>query len=132
MIEYKKHISREYIRENPNKIFLFGDNLKKKGLGGQAKEMRGEPNAIGIPTKKRPSMTNGSFFTDNEFENNIKCIDAAMLEIWSIKPGFDSSKDIIVIPEMGLGIGRAQLKEKAPQTYQYLLNRLNELGDVVG
>jgi len=131
MIEYRKYITRKYIKENPNKIFLFGDNLQRRGLGGQAKEMRREPNAIGIPTKKKPSMRDGSFFTDDEFQDNIHHIDMALLEIWSIKPGFDSNKDIVVLPKMGLGTVLAKLKEKSPLTYQYLLNRLNELGDVI-
>jgi len=129
VIEYGEHITREYIRENPDKLFLFGDNLQKRGLGGQAKEMRREPNAIGIPTKKKPSMSDRSFFTDDEFLDNIHHIDVALLEIWSIKPDFNSNKDTVVIPKMGLGTGLAKLKEKAPLTYQYLLDRLNELGE---
>jgi redox-sensitive bicupin YhaK (pirin superfamily) len=29
-------------------LFVFGDNLRRTGFGGQAAEMRGEPNAVGI------------------------------------------------------------------------------------
>ncbi len=46
---------------------MFGDNLVCRGLGGQAKEMRGEPNAVGYPTKRRPSMTSSAFFDDGDF-----------------------------------------------------------------
>ena len=53
-VERIRFITREYVRANPDKIFLFGDNLEQRGLGGQAAAMRGEPNAVGIPTKKRP------------------------------------------------------------------------------
>jgi len=53
VIEYKKYIRREYIRQNRHKTFLFGDNLEHLGYGGQAKEMRGEPNAIGTSNRSK-------------------------------------------------------------------------------
>jgi hypothetical protein len=46
-----KHITREMVRADPSTVFVFGDNMARNGLAGQAKEMRGEPNAIGVPTK---------------------------------------------------------------------------------
>lgn len=48
-------------------IYLFGDNLLRKGLGGQAKEMRGEPNTLGIVSKKYPSNSLSSFYSDGDF-----------------------------------------------------------------
>lgn len=122
MIEYMEHITRDYIRKNPHKIFLFGDNLQHQGFGGQAKEMRGEPNAIGIPTKKKPSMTENSFFTDDEYEENIRVIDSALMNIF-IKA---ERNPIVVIPKSGLGTGLAELQTRAPNTYQHLINRLKE------
>jgi len=59
-----KRISREFVRANRDRIFLFGDNLFGQGFGGQAAAMRGEPNCVGIPTKKFPSSRHGAFFTD--------------------------------------------------------------------
>lgn len=61
-IERMQFITREYVRANRDKLFLFGDNLERRGLGGQAAAMRDEPNAIGIPTKKSPSYKNAAFF----------------------------------------------------------------------
>ena len=54
MIVYRtdKVITRDKIKENPDVLYLFGDKLLRKGLGGQAKEMRGEPNTLGIVSKK--------------------------------------------------------------------------------
>lgn len=123
IMKNEDHITRDMVKNNPDKIFLFGDNLLCKGYGGQAKEMRGEHNAIGIPTKKKPSMTDDSFFTDDELELNIIVIDNAIDEI--------PDNSIVIVPKAGLGTGRAKLKEKAPQTYQYLMNRLKELGDLI-
>jgi hypothetical protein len=68
MIEFAEFITRASCRANPDKTFLFGDNAIHAGFGGQAaKEMRGEPNAIGIPTKFYPNMRDDSFFTDKDF-----------------------------------------------------------------
>ena len=118
-VEFRPLITRQMLRNEPDKIFLFGDNLLKVGLGGQAAEMRGEPNAIGIPTKRAPSMSPESFFSDDDYIDNIRAIDDA---IGSIPPG-----KIIVLPQYGLGTGRANLQQKAPRTYEYIQNKLNEI-----
>jgi hypothetical protein len=119
MKEIPDKITREYIKKNPDKIFLFGDNLQKRGLRGQSAEMRGEPNAIGIPTKKRPSMNENAFFSDFEYEQNKYFIDEALKQI-------PKGKEII-IPKMGLGTGLAQLDKRAPKTFKYLQYRLSQL-----
>ena len=118
-VQYWKNISRDDLKNNPDKIFLFGDNLIHKGLGGQAKVMRGEKNAIGIPTKKYPSMHDTSFFSDDEFHLNRFHIDRA----------FDSIPKgvVVVIPLSGLGTGLAELPFRAPMTYNYLLDKIKEL-----
>jgi hypothetical protein len=113
-------ITRATLRANPRRIFLFGDNLSGVGRGGQAAEMRGEPNAIGIPTKKSPKMFIGSFFTDAEYEGNCAVIDSAFKKI---PAGAD-----VVVPAAGLGTGLAQLPERAPLTFEYLRKKLEALG----
>jgi len=117
-ITEQKVITRQNVKENSNKIYLFGDNLEKKGMGGQAKAMRGESNAIGIPTKKKPTMSKDAFFTDKEYSSNVKAIDKAFSSIPAGKE--------VVIPKDGLGTGRAKLKEKAPKTFKYLEKKINE------
>ncbi len=119
-IEIRERITRENVRAERDKIFLFGDNLKQTGYGGQAKEMRGEQNALGIPTKKEPANNRESFFTDREFGANIKAIDEAF---GRIPPG-----KTIVIPRAGIGTGLASLEEKAPRTFAYLNEKLAEIG----
>ena len=118
-IIFQGEITREIVRRNKNKIYLFGDNLEREGYGGQAAAMRGELNAIGIPTKKKPDMNESSFFTDDEFEDNKDAIDAAVARI---------PKDAtVIIPMAGLGTGRAQLKERAPKTFEYLNKKIRDL-----
>lgn len=119
-IEIRERITRADLRAEKEKIFLFGDNLAGRGLGGQAREMRGEENAVGIPTKKAPDNNRASFFTDKEFAENKQTIDAVFRRIPPDK--------IIVIPKAGIGTGLAQLAEKAPQTFAYLNEKLAEIG----
>lgn len=119
-VEYWGWIRRDDLKHNRDKLFLFGDNVEQKGLGGQAKEMRGEPNAIGVPTKKSPHMRTEAFFCDSEYDDNIRAIDKAFEKILE-------HDRTIVIPTMGLGTGYAKLKHMAPRTWEYLQMRLNEL-----
>ena len=97
-VERRQFITREYVRANRDKLFLFGDNLERRGFGGQAAAMRREPNAIGIPTKKSPSYRDDAFFSDEEFEQNKASIDAAFAEIMN---AVTDSIRVIVIPSDG-------------------------------
>mgnify|MGYP000898455653 CR=1 FL=1 len=126
-IERMRVISREFVRANRDKLFLFGDNADRRGFGGQARAMRGEPNAMGIPTKKSPSYEDAAFFTDEEFEKNKAAIDLAFAEI--AKRAASDEIQVIVIPSNGVGTGRAQLKRRAPRTFAHLQSRLAELAD---
>lgn len=56
-------IYRADLAMNPKVLYVFGDNLERKGFGGQAYEMRGEPNAFGIATKRLASH----YFPDSYF-----------------------------------------------------------------
>lgn len=63
IIEYAKILSTQLVRAHPEKIYIYGDNLKAFGKGGQA-VIRDEPNAFGIPTKRYPSWDEWAFFSD--------------------------------------------------------------------
>lgn len=132
-IEKLKWISREIVRANPDKVFLFGDNLRRYGLGGQAKEMRGEPNAVGIVTKCQPDVSNRAYLHDDEFAENCLTIDldldAAMDLAAMLADYYRNIDSIIVIPAVGIGTGLAELDKRAPRTFQYLQKRLAELED---
>lgn len=125
MIILQKMIYRSDLRANQGKaIYLFGDNLLRVGYGGQAKEMRGEPNAIGIPTKRRGSMESDAFFSDSTLDANIQAIIAPVLEALKMAcAGY-----VIIITSDGLGTGLARLPELAPTTNEFLLDCLAMLG----
>jgi len=113
--ETVKKYSVEDLRNNPNKIYIFGDNTEGWGKGGQA-IVRDEPNAFGISTKDSPTQ----FMSDDNFEANKAKIDA---DIAAIK----ADGRPIVFPEDGIGTGRADLQNKAPRTWAYLQKELNKL-----
>jgi len=62
-----KIITKKYLRENPNHIFVFGDNTIRKGRGGGA-SLRDEPNTYGFITKKIPFNNDKDFYKPNEYK----------------------------------------------------------------
>jgi hypothetical protein len=123
-VMYLPHITRVYVRSNLDMLFIFGDNDKRQGFGGQAKEMRGEPNTYGIRVKKSPAMMPDSFYTDDEYDENIIKIDNDIETIIFLMQGYK----ILVIPSHGVGTGLANLKIKAPKTFTHLCNSMQQEG----
>ena len=58
-------ITRRYLIDNPGHVFVFGDNLKRRGKGGAA-ILRDMENSYGFVTKIRPDNRDGSFFRPDE------------------------------------------------------------------
>lgn len=127
----QKWIFRSDLQANPNVIYLFGDNEKRVGLGGQAKEMRGEPNAHGIATLSDPGPEGESAvcWTDATYERNCSVIrqDYIQLGLRMGHMAHAGHQVIVVIPADGLGTGIANLKENAPRTFKYLETLLDRL-----
>jgi hypothetical protein len=117
-VEITDRYSIADLKANPNKIYVFGDNVQRVGTGGQA-QIRNNPNAMGIATKISPSMTESAFMSDEDLNNNKQIIDGDIAKI-------KATGKVVVMPKDGLGTGLAKLKEKAPQTYAYLRQRLLE------
>jgi hypothetical protein len=107
-----KHITRGYVRDHPDVLFMFGDNMAGRGFGGQAKAMRGEPNAVGVPTKWKPSWSEDAYFKQEDAANEL--VKGAILKAFMrvqqhLRDGGD-----VVIPTDGIGTGRADLINRAP------------------
>ena len=118
-LEYRKRISRSMLVNEADTLFVFGDNLLRKGRGGQAAEMRGEPNAVGVPTKKAPSNAESAFFTDKDFDEAVTAIEGDLKRI----AGHLKAGGIVVWPSNGIGTGFADLPRRAPKIWQYLEER---------
>ena len=119
----QKWIKREDLRANPEVYYLFGDNTERWGTGGQAKEMRGEPNAIGIATKITPTQGSNAYFSDDDFLENCRIIATDLRDAFQKR----DMGHIIVIPLDGLGTGLSKLPQKAPRTNRFLLAMLRTL-----
>ena len=119
---YKKRISREDIRSTfPTHIYLFGDNMQRVGMGGQAYSMRGEPNSFGVPTKWKPDSRESSYFSDGDFHGSVKW--AINFPFWLARAWL-SRDGTVVVPADGLGTGLSELPTRAPQIYNYIEYRL--------
>jgi len=114
-IEYRQMITRQMLKDEPNTLFVFGDNMLRLGYGGQAKEMRGEPNAFGIPTKYKPSMKPHAFFDDSN-----DCYDRVTPHIrwrFGILANILKVGGKVVFPQTGIGTGLADLERRAPRIW---------------
>lgn len=110
-----KTLSVELCRQNPDTIYVFGDNMIGKGCAGQA-QIRYEKNSFGIPTKRLPSMNSDAFFSDREDET--ECLRLNLQQLLRLK----RSGKKVVFPENGLGTGLAKMEEKSP----LLFKRMND------
>ncbi len=128
MILFQYRMYRSDLHLNPHVLYVFGDNDEGRGKGGQAKEVRGEPNSFGIPTKKGPGTTPGCYYTDEEYDENIRKIEFAFKVLEDeVKNG-----TVAVFPTEGLGTGLAKLKENAPRTLKYIEDRIVGLVETYG
>lgn len=108
--------TRQEIKANPDKLYVFGDNFAEAGFGGQAKEARGEPNAIGIPTKRRPSYAADAYLDDSDW---VKWLEIARPRWDMILQAIHDGKTV-VFPQAGIGTGLAELETRAPLIYAAL------------
>ena len=113
---YQNKIFRADLKANPDRIYVFGDNLVRRGFGGQAAEMRGEPNSVGVATKKYPARTPNAYFYDAEYDSNIANITSDFEPIFAaLKAG-----KTVVFPAKGIGTGLSKTENTAPKTFAYL------------
>lgn len=112
----QKWITRADLVANRDTLYVFGDNEERYGLGGQAREMRGEPNAVGIATLKAP----GVFWTEDDAARQCDVIDADMEPIFQVLREGRS----VVFPEDGVGSGLADLERRSPTTWAHLQNKI--------
>lgn len=115
-------ITRTMVQGNPEARFIFGDNLDRVGMGGQAGAMRGEPNAIGIATKRHPGMCPGDFFSDDN-PDDLKAVDQ---DIEKMVAALHEGRTVNV-PQDGLGTGLSELPTRAPKLHQHIVDRFRAL-----
>lgn len=121
-------IHRSDLKENTNLLYIFGDNLQRQGRGGQAMEMRGEPNSFGFATKRRPDHgTKDCYFFDSD-EDVFQIVEK---EFENLKNVLQTGNYLgVVIPRDGIGTGLSNLPEYAPKLLIHINKRLDELKDL--
>jgi hypothetical protein len=107
---------RSDLRANPDKFYVFGDNVQRTGFGGQAAYMRGEPNAIGLATKWSPSMSPHAFFDDT-----LDCKSVVERDLMQVQRLLDDGKTVVV-PADGIGTGLSQLPKRDPHLHDFITN----------
>jgi len=118
MFIFQQHITRDDACERPDYIFVFGDNLLRRGKAGQA-QIRGIFGAYGVATKRLPAMTNQSFFSDKQDE-----YDTVLEELTSLWQMHKDGKTI-VLPVNPPGSGLAKLQSKSPIIWKLIVRFYN-------
>lgn len=106
-LERRKFVTREMLRASPETLFVFGDNLARWGMGGQAKEMRGEDNAVGLPTKRTPY----EFMKDDDLPTVQAVVKDDIAKLRRHLRGGGT----VIWPTAGIGTGLAALGANAPE-----------------
>ena len=120
---FQDHITRADLRRHPDRLYLFGDNEQRRGLGGQAAACRGEPNAVGVATKRHPSRDPDAYWTDRDHGRAIAIIDADLTRaLEHVRRG-----GVAVCPAAGMGTGLAGLPTRAPRIFAHIRRRVIEL-----
>lgn len=109
---YLDWITRDMLRAEPEACFVFGDNMQRVGYGGQAAEMRDEPNAIGVATLYRPGSP---YRADDPI-----ALRAVMSDLRQVATELVVGKTVYV-PRDGLGTGLARLIENAPALHRLIV-----------
>jgi len=122
-LAFQNWIHRSDLRRNRLKLYLFGDNEQRAGLGGQAKECRGEPNAVGVATKIAPAREPDSYWSDRDYDRCVAIVDR------DLEPAFLHIRlgGTVICPSSGLGTYMAELPTRAPRLFQHVRTRIIEL-----
>jgi hypothetical protein len=131
LVMFSGWYSEKLCKQHPDVIFVFGDNVRGVGCGGQA-VIRYEPNAFGVPTKRIGTMNPGAFFHAGD-SKDIAAVAKALDQVERFLEGGGR----VVIPvtkdgEISLGLERARLKEVAPDIYQMICAEITGFADKYG
>ncbi len=119
IIVQKEWYSVEQCMTNPLNLYIFGDNTKRVGKGGQA-QIRNCSNSFGIATKLAPSMDSNSFFKDD-----IESLEFVEKDIKQLLQTMKDYKNV-VFPYDQLGSGLSDMPNKCPLLYRRLNRMLNK------
>lgn len=129
---FKGWYTPELMELNPDVIFVFGDNARRYGKGGQA-IIRDYPNTLGIATKRIGDMARGSFFEDDDPSDRV-IVEADLAKLEDV---LKQGKNVIIpfsrqTETISLGLERAQLPQRAPGLYDLICDTIYRLQEEYG
>ena len=112
-VVFKEWITPGMMAKYPRSIFVFGDNVERRGRGGLAGVCRGRPNSLGVATKWRGGRRPEDFFSDDDFTACFKviCDDLAKVEEVLFYKGE------VIFPTAPLGSGLSEMPERCPKLF---------------
>jgi len=114
---YTRYWKPETCARHPRLLFIFGDNTQHRGKKGQA-VIRDEPNAVGIPTKWKPSRASSAYFYDVQYiESTVAILNAVGVILRKLA---SSSYDGVVLPQNVWGTGLANLPQTSPKAFELI------------
>lgn len=111
-VRYLSWITRDMLKAEPQARFVFGDNMLRIGLGGQAAAMRGEPNAIGVATLYAP----GEYYRADD-PAALETVAADLAKV----AGALAAGRTVYVPLDGLGTGLGRLPQNAPALHRLIV-----------
>jgi len=116
IVLFSGHYSIELCKQYPEVLWVFGDNMQRTGMGGQA-IIRQQPNCIGVATKVTPG---NDFFV----EGNISHMGTICEDLAQIESALHAKRRVVIpiTPEgrISLGCGLAALPYHSPTAYAFL------------
>ena len=110
------------VRNNPNEIFVFGDNEERRGEGNQA-IIRNEPNTHGIAVKKAPKWDDNAYWYDDDYDRTTGIID---IDIASLQEKHSGKRWVFPYGGMGTGMGKPRHGTNE-NTMAYLRQKVREV-----
>lgn len=118
-VRFVERFTLALVKQHPNEIFVFGDNMAKYGKKiGQA-IIRPMPNAFGVPTKREPARYDAAYFSDQPDE--FAAIKKSLQDLYRL-----SRRHTLVFPLGGLGTGLAEMQARSPEAWKYMNQILEE------
>lgn len=116
-------VTRDRVRAGKLFLFAFDDDEMRLTEGGLAAQCRGEPNTIGIRTRRAPGSDPESVWNDTHIALHQQQLDEdfALLISWAEAGG------PVFLPKAGLGNLAPRLVDTAPRTYLFLQKKVKEL-----
>ena len=116
-------VTRDRVRAGKLFLFAFDDDEMRQTESGLAGQCRGEPNAIGVRTRRAAGNEVASAWRDEDLLRNQAKLD----EDFAILISWVEAGGPVFLPKAGLGMLQPRLVDTAPRTFLFLQKKVKEL-----